>query len=195
MGPLITLVEQKRCLMCNKRIARTRYPGGHLTSPSQYAKKAFCSLSCANSRSKGGLSRNAFCARARKLLRPWCECCGTTKRLHAHHVNEDWRNNDPENVQTLCTFCHQFWHATHRRLGIKPSTRMPQIATFLPAQRMSEVFLETEQLAQWMITNSYATGRGDTMADMLAELKWQIEDRITAARTDGYADGLGDALQ
>lgn len=46
-----------------------------------------------------------------------------------------------------------------------------------------------EQLAQWMIENSFATGHGDTMADMLTELKWQIEDRITAARTDGYADG------
>ena len=48
-----------------------------------------------------------------------------------------------------------------------------------------------EQLAQWMIKQGFATGHGDTMADMLGELEWQIEDRVTAARTDGYADGLG----
>jgi len=94
-----------------------------------YMKRQFCCLSCANSRSKGGLSRKAYQARARKLARPYCEACGGNDRLHAHHVNEDWTNNTPENIQTLCVWCHQFWRATHRRRGAKPTERMPQLFT------------------------------------------------------------------
>ena len=36
---------------------------------------------------------------------------------------------------------------------------------------------EREKLASWMIRNSYATGHGDTTADLLAELEWQISER------------------
>lgn len=113
----------KRCLMCGARFERKRF-NERLEDYSQFSKRQFCSLSCANSRSKGGLSRKAFHARARKHRKPNCECCHTPKRLHVHHIDEDWVNNTPGNLQTLCVFCHQFWHATHRRLGRKPSARM-----------------------------------------------------------------------
>ena len=33
---------------------------------------------------------------------------------------------------------------------------------------------DKEKLAQWMITKGYATGHGDTIEDLLQELKWQI---------------------
>lgn len=33
-----------------------------------------------------------------------------------------------------------------------------------------------------MVRNSYATGHGDTTADLLAELEWQINERIDRAR-------------
>lgn len=35
---------------------------------------------------------------------------------------------------------------------------------------------ERETVAQWMIDNSFATGHGDSIAGLLAELKWQIEE-------------------
>jgi len=35
---------------------------------------------------------------------------------------------------------------------------------------------EVEQLAQWMIAHSFATGHGDTFEDLLKELAWQIEE-------------------
>lgn len=35
---------------------------------------------------------------------------------------------------------------------------------------------ETEQLANWMIENRFATGHGDTHADLLKELTWQIQE-------------------
>ena len=34
----------------------------------------------------------------------------------------------------------------------------------------------TEELAHWMLANGFATGHGDTMADLLKELRWQIDE-------------------
>ena len=31
-------------------------------------------------------------------------------------------------------------------------------------------------LVRWMLANSFATGHGDTMADLLSELKWQVDE-------------------
>lgn len=122
---------EKRCLMCGVRFGRKRF-NGRLEDLSAFMKRGFCSLSCSNSRSKGGLSRKAFHFRARKFRKLACEACSGTTRLHVHHVDEDWTNNDPPNLQTLCVFCHQFWHATHRRLGLKPSQRMPRLPFLSP---------------------------------------------------------------
>lgn len=121
----IKKTREKRCGMCGARFQRRRFESGRLEDLAAFMKRQFCSLSCANSRTKGGLSRKAFHAQARKQRKPHCECCGTSKRREVHHVNEDWTDNSPANLQTLCIFCHTFWHAMHRRLGLKPNSRMP----------------------------------------------------------------------
>jgi len=36
---------------------------------------------------------------------------------------------------------------------------------------------EREKVAQWMMQRGYATGHGDTIEDLLAELDWQIKER------------------
>ena len=36
---------------------------------------------------------------------------------------------------------------------------------------------EREKVAAWMRSKSYATGHGDTIEDLLKELKWQIAER------------------
>ena len=41
---------------------------------------------------------------------------------------------------------------------------------------------EREKLAAWMIERGYATGHGDTVEDLLKELEWQIEERISNER-------------
>lgn len=33
-----------------------------------------------------------------------------------------------------------------------------------------------KQLAQWMLNNSFATGHGDTVEDLLQELTWQVAE-------------------
>ena len=45
---------------------------------------------------------------------------------------------------------------------------------------------EREQLAQWMIAHSFATGHGDTFADLLKELTWQVAELRKAL---GAVDG------
>jgi O-methyltransferase involved in polyketide biosynthesis len=42
--------------------------------------------------------------------------------------------------------------------------------------------INRQKVAQWMIDRGYATGRGDTIEDLLKELDWQIEERIKNAR-------------
>lgn len=38
---------------------------------------------------------------------------------------------------------------------------------------------EREKVAKWMLARSYATGHGDTVEAMLAELEWQAKERGT----------------
>lgn len=37
---------------------------------------------------------------------------------------------------------------------------------------------EREKLAQWMIDEGYTTGHGDTVEQLLKELKWQIKEQL-----------------
>lgn len=124
--------EPRQCETCSFTLERRRNAAGRLEGFRDFMRRRFCSLSCANSRSKGGESRKASHYHARKLLKPTCECCGTTQRRQAHHVNMDWRDNSPVNVQTLCIFCHHFWHAMHIRLGTTPTQPMPKLVSHLP---------------------------------------------------------------
>ena len=41
---------------------------------------------------------------------------------------------------------------------------------------------DRELLAEWMIANSFATGFGNTTADLLKELTWQVAEERTKLR-------------
>lgn len=117
----------RQCEKCSATLERRRNDAGRLEGFRDFMRRRFCSLSCANSRNKGGMTRSAHLFHARKLLKPTCEACEQTDNRQAHHINGKWSDNRPENVQTLCLYCHHFWHATHRRLGLKPSRPMPRL--------------------------------------------------------------------
>ncbi len=118
-------VPPKPCEWCGKLMERPRFANGKLEAPTMFARRRFCSLSCAAS--KPSANKNTLHKRARKLRALRCEACLTTKRLQAHHLDQDVQNNAANNIQTLCKYCHDFWHATARRLGRKVAGRMPQI--------------------------------------------------------------------
>lgn len=123
--------QVRHCETCGNQLVRRRHQSGRLEGYRDFMRRRFCSLSCANSRNKGGDSRNAHLYRARKYLKEVCECCGQNTELHAHHINTDWKDDNAENIQTLCVFCHQFWHAMHIRHGVTPTKPMPSLVSLL----------------------------------------------------------------
>ena len=40
---------------------------------------------------------------------------------------------------------------------------------------------EKETVANWMMAHGFSTGHGDTVANMLIELAWQIDERVARA--------------
>ena len=64
---------------------------------------------------------------SRRLRGLECEACGFGKYIEAHHIDNDPSNSDPDNIQTLCRYCHRFWHDLTRRLSIHPAGRCPEM--------------------------------------------------------------------
>ena len=82
----------------------------------------------ANSSVPGLLTKNAYSWRAKKHLKTACEACGSTKKMVTHHIDQDRTNNDPDNIQTLCKTCHDFFHQTAKRNGKHPAGKMARIS-------------------------------------------------------------------
>jgi hypothetical protein len=115
----------KTCQMCGAQFERGRLSTGEIDDRAGFMKRKYCSRSCANRVSKGGTSRGNSNELARRHLKQFCDSCCSSKKLQIHHIDEDWLNNSPSNLQTLCEFCHRSWHASQRCRGIKPAGKMP----------------------------------------------------------------------
>ena len=68
-----------------------------------------------------------------------------------------------------------------------PVVASDQIAALVKCERaaaLKEREAEAQaQVARWMLTNSLATGHGDTMADLLGEASWQVSELRERAET------------
>ena len=73
-------------------------------------------------------------------------------------------------VGFLCMPCHTF-------LTIGEGTYSQLYRNTVAAER--------EKVAQWMMQRGYATGHGDTIEDLLAELDWQIAENWNRAMING----------
>lgn len=109
---------EKHCVTCDALLARKRY-NGRLEDYQAFLRRKYCSLHCANTRLehtpawyrwKAEVLRKTECAN-------YCEVCGATTNLHAHHIDGDITNNVCKNIQTLCGSCHAKRHHAIRRLG------------------------------------------------------------------------------
>lgn len=125
MGMPLKPVPVKFCETCGVELKRKIF-GKTLEDRAQFMKRKFCSLTCAGYR-KRNLTKHGYSWRARKYLKDACEACGATNMLQAHHVDQNNSNNSGENIQTLCRFCHDFWHSTQKRLGKDIAGRMPSL--------------------------------------------------------------------
>lgn len=107
----------KPCEICGARMQRKRF-NGRLEDAGIFTRRRFCSLSCANSREKGGTSATTYHRRAGRARRVVCEICAKTHhRLHVHHIDRDPANNATANLQTLCPSCHKLLHVQLTRRG------------------------------------------------------------------------------
>lgn len=114
----------KNCEVCAKPLTRTRF-NGRMEDRSAFLKRRFCDRACmATGFVKAAPSHeDTFRWRARRMRGPACELCGVTRRLQAHHCDENEQNNSPENIQTLCISCHATHHHRARTAGMKPAGR------------------------------------------------------------------------
>lgn len=115
---------RKRCKRCNKSMSRKKF-GERLEDFTAFASRKYCSLSCAKSR--GVTSIQGTYAQSRKQRKTFCEACTYIEQLQVHHVDGNPYNNKLQNLQTLCIYCHMFWHNTQSRLGLGTSIRMPSL--------------------------------------------------------------------
>ena len=116
---------EKFCERCGTKMER-RYFGDRLEDRSAFIRRKYCSLHCANQRNRPK-HWETYHWRARRHRKTSCEACGLTDQLHARHVDGDPKNNEAQNIQTLCVYCHNFLHATAARRGWDEPGRMPWI--------------------------------------------------------------------
>jgi hypothetical protein len=115
----------KHCLYCQKLLRRRRMiTSGTLEGMKEFRRRKYCDRTCMGlARMHEAPKRWAVQKRVLKFLKASCEHCGTLEKLSIHHIDRDWRNNDPANLQTLCTSCHTSLH--HRQGDIKPKKTTP----------------------------------------------------------------------
>ena len=123
--PLKKVFQDKPCATCGAMFNRALMPSGRLEDATIFMKRAHCSLTCANTRKT--LKPQSYLWRSRKFKGSCCEACGETRKLHVHHCDQNQANNEPSNLQTLCQWCHDFWHATAKRVGRSVAGRMPNL--------------------------------------------------------------------
>lgn len=101
---------KKHCLHCGQQLRRKRI-GDRLEDLGVFKRRRYCDRTCmAAGMNKPEVTKGAHLWRARKHRKDACEKCGATERLHVHHRDENWRNNDPLNLMTLCPSCHLKLH-------------------------------------------------------------------------------------
>lgn len=116
-----TPTPPKCCVTCGSMMERKRF-GKRLEDATAFARRAYCSLSCANSRDT--VTRPGAKQRASQQRKPCCENCGATTGLDVHHLDANPWNNSPENLQTVCHSSHMRWHHARRRNGASTPGRV-----------------------------------------------------------------------
>ena len=89
-----------------------------------------------------------------------------------------------EHFYVTDVFLQRFVHLVEQRLirdGYRQCAKGQRTTQFCGLLDAA-VKAEREKVAAWMRARSYATGHGDTIEDLLKELKWQVAEREREAR-------------
>lgn len=117
------MIENHNCKHCQKPLARKKF-GTRLEDRQIFMKRKYCHQGCmAMGMMKADPTRDAYRKRIYHLRKKNCEQCQTTEKLSIHHKDRNWRNNDPENLQTLCSSCHTSLHHAAGEISGRQSER------------------------------------------------------------------------
>lgn len=106
---------EKHCQACGKKMERRREADGDLQSLLHFGRQKYCNQVCMAKglmgRRKAILSERRMRELAHLKVGGECERCGAKgKSLDVHHLDDNPRNNSPENLFTLCRRCHMKAH-------------------------------------------------------------------------------------
>jgi hypothetical protein len=101
----------KRCAACSEILLRKQF-NGRLESINVFLRRKYCNRGCmAAAMVKPVVKRQTYLQRARPRRLDHCEICQASGiRLTIHHKNRIWSDNQPGNLQTLCSSCHTSLH-------------------------------------------------------------------------------------
>jgi ssDNA-binding Zn-finger/Zn-ribbon topoisomerase 1 len=109
----IHVFPPKPCTHCGRPMYRKRQRNGRWESRHDWEARKYCDPNCTAAAFQqlkvpdDEASWYAAHSRARRLKPPGpCERCGKEAALVVHHTDENWRNNDPDNLERLCQSCH-----------------------------------------------------------------------------------------
>jgi len=100
----------KACAHCGKPLVRKRI-GGRLEDNGVFRRRKCSDKQCMSlGMRKDRPSRSAIGKRNIRLRKPSCERCDATEMLSVHHKDRNIYNNNPSNLETLCSSCHTSLH-------------------------------------------------------------------------------------
>lgn len=90
-----------------------------------------------------GVSRKGACLRAKRVMPAVDPCwgCQTTRKVERHHLDENFLNNSPDNLISLCAKCHK---AFHFEGSITVFSDEIVAITELPAEETFDIEMEEE---------------------------------------------------
>jgi len=107
-------LESKVCKVCSSRFERRRSSSGEIQRTASFRAQKYCSIECGGIAKRGRSSESeaAYRWQSGMLVRDRCNRCGSkTSRLLVHHMDENPRNNNDSNLETLCYQCHGRVHS------------------------------------------------------------------------------------
>ena len=100
--------ESKTCKKCGSEFQRRRF-GKRLEDFTRWNQRIYCSKQC-NYMREDITHKASFHRLARTFLKTFCSICKSTENLEVHHKDRNWKNNESNNLETLCHSCHMKLH-------------------------------------------------------------------------------------
>ena len=118
---------EKYCAYCGKKLERRRYKKKY-EDLKIFEKRKYCNRMCMRkafvktgdgdqdySPAHHSSRRIAYLIENREMK---CEICGSTNNIDVHHIDGNYRNNKPENLQIVCRSCHLKIHNPKKKCRI-----------------------------------------------------------------------------